>query len=127
MTISDFNTPLTQTSVSAIAARTSTVTTSAVDVRQYKGGLIVQQLTGAIAGTDTPTLAGKIQTSANGSTNWADITGATFTAVTAADSFQKIGFVANETLGYIRYVGTITGTNPSFTMGVVLLGMTERV
>lgn len=127
MTLSDINGPLTQTSVSAIAARTSTVTTSAVDVRTYKGGLIVQQLTGAIAGTDTPTLAGKIQTSPDGTNDWADITGATFTAVTAADSFQKIGFVANETRGYIRYVGTITGTNPSFTMGVVLLGSKERV
>jgi len=127
MTLSDINSNLTQVAVSAIAARTSTVTTSAVDVRTYKGGLIVEQLTGAIAGTDTPTLAGKLQTSPDGTNSWADITGATFTAVTAADSFQKIGIVENQTLGYIRYVGTITGTNPSFTMGVVFLGAKERV
>lgn len=127
MTLSDINSNLTQIAVSAIAARTSTVTTSAVDLRTYKGGFIVEQLTGAIAGTDTPTLAGKLQTSADGSTNWTDISGATFTAVTAADSFQKIGIVENQTLGYIRYVGTITGTNPSFTMGVVFLGSKERV
>jgi hypothetical protein len=126
MTNSDINSVLTQTSVSGIAARTSTVTTSAVDLRTYKGGFIVQQLVGVVSGT-TPTLDGKIQTSADGSTGWADISGATFTQVTATDSFQKIGFVENQTLGYIRYVGTITGTTPSFTMGVVVLGAKERV
>jgi hypothetical protein len=122
----DINSPLTQTSVSGIAARTSTLTTSSVDVRSYKGGLIIEQLVGVVSGT-TPTLAGKIQTSADGSSGWADIAGATFTSVTATDSFQKIGFDVRETLGYIRYVGTIAGTTPSFTMGVVLLGQKERV
>lgn len=122
----DRNTPLTLTSVSAIAARTSTVTTSSVDVRSYRGGLIVEQLVGVVSGT-TPTLAGKIQTSADGSTGWTDITGATFTSVTASDSFAKIGFNVRDTLGYIRYVGTIAGTTPSFTMGVALLGQKERV
>lgn len=124
--MTDINSPLTQTSVSAIAARTSTVTTSAVDVRAYKGGLIVQQLVGVVSGT-SPTLNGKIQTSADGSTGWADITGATFTQVTASDSFQKIGFDTRQTSGYIRFVGTIAGTSPSFTMGVVLLGSKERI
>lgn len=126
MTLSDINSNLTQVSVSAIAARTSTVTTTAVDLRQYKGGLIVEQLVGAVSGT-SPTLNGKLQTSADGSTGWTDITGATFTQVTASDSFQKIGIVENQTLGYVRYVGTIAGTTPSFTMGVVLLGAKERV
>lgn len=126
MTLSDINSKLTQTAVSAIAARTATVTTSAVDLRTYKGGFIVEQLVGVVSGT-TPTLDGKIQTSADGSTGWADISGATFTQVTATDSFQKLGFVENQTLGYVRYVGTITGTTPSFTMGVTLLGAKERV
>lgn len=123
----DINSPLTQTSVSAIAARTSTVTTSSVDVRTYKGTLIVQQLVGVVSGTN-PTLNGKIQTSADGSNDWTDITGATFTEVTATDSFQKIGVDMRKTSGYIRYVGTIAAdANPSFTMGVVLLGQKERV
>lgn len=126
MTLSDINSNLTQTAVSAIAARTSTVTTSAVDVRTYKGGFIIQQLVGVVSGT-TPTLDGKIQTSADGSTGWTDISGATFTQVTATDSFQKLGIVENQTLGYIRYVGTIAGTTPSFTMGVAFLGAKERV
>jgi len=121
----DITGPLTQTSVSAIAARTATVTATGVDVRGYKGGLVVQQLVGAVTGT-TPTLDGKLQQSSDNST-WSDITGAAFAQVTASDSFQKIGIDVRLTGGYIRYVGTIAGTTPSFTMGVVLLGQKERV
>jgi len=126
MTISDINSNLTLTSVVDIAAKTSTVTSSAVDLRTYKGGVIVAQLVGTVSGT-TPTLDGKIQSSADGSAGWADVTGATFTQVTATGSYTKIGFDIGETLGYVRYVGTIAGTTPSFTMGVELLAAKERV
>lgn len=123
--MNDINSPLTLSSVSGIAARTSTVTSSAVDVRAYKGGLVFEQLVGVVSGT-TPTLNGKLQSSADGSTEWADITGATFAGVTATDSFLKIGINVRDTKGYVRYVGTIAGTTPSFTMGVAMLGEKER-
>jgi len=64
-----------------------------------------------VSGT-TPSLAGKIQESADGSTNWSDISGATFTAVTGSDNLQSISF--DRTQRYVRYVGTISGTSPSF-------------
>lgn len=121
----DLNGPLTQTSVSAIAARTSTVTATGIDISGYKGGLVIQQLVGVVSGT-TPTLNGKLQSSPDNST-WSDISGATFTEVTASDSFQKIGIDVTQAAKYLRYVGTIAGTTPSFTMGVVLLGEKERV
>jgi len=123
--MNDINSPLTQTSVSGIAARTSTVTATGIDISAYKGGLIVQQLVGVVSGT-SPTLNGKLQSSPDNST-WTDISGATFTEVTASDSFQKIGVNVRNAAKYIRYVGTIAGTTPSFTMGVVLLGEKERV
>lgn len=125
MSPSDINTPLTQTSVSGIAARTATVTATGVDISSYKGGVIVQQLVGVVSGT-SPTLDGKLQSSPDNST-WTDISGATFTQVTATDSFQKIGVQVQAAAKYLRYVGTIAGTSPSFTMGVVLLGQKERV
>lgn len=121
----DYNAALTQTSVSAIAARTATVTATGIDVSAYKGSLVVQQLVGVVSGT-SPTLNGKLQSSPDNSA-WTDIDGATFTQVTASDSFQKIAVNVREGAKYLRYVGTIAGTTPSFTMGVVLLGMKERV
>lgn len=125
MTPSDINGPLTQTSVSAIAARTATVTATGIDISGYNGGIIVQQLVGVVSGT-TPTLDGKLQSSPDNST-WSDISGATFTQVTATDNFQKIGIQVPAAARYLRYVGTIAGTTPSFTMGVVLLGQKARV
>lgn len=126
MTPSDINGPLTQTSVSGIASRTSTVTATGVDISGYRGGLIVEQLVGVVSGTN-PTLNGKLQGSPD-NTNWTDITGATFSQVTATDSFQKIGVDVRAVGKYLRYVGTIAAdANPNFTMGVVLLGQKERV
>lgn len=100
---------------------TSTVTGSAVDIRQYVGGLEIYQAVGTVSGT-TPTLDGKIQHSADGSTGWADVTGATFTQVTASDAGESITISADSSLGYIRYVGTIAGTSPSFDLAVIGFG-----
>jgi hypothetical protein len=112
--------------LSNIAARTSTVTGSAVDVRAFTGNLLVIQGVGTVSGT-TPTLDGKIQSSADGSSCWADISGATFTQVTASDNTQTIAVAADACLGYIRYVGTIAGTTPSFMVGVQALGIKASV
>lgn len=119
--IIDLHTELNAASLSNIAARTSTVTGSAVDLQGYQGKLKVMQNVGTVSGT-TPTLDGKLQDSADGSTGWADVTGATFTQVTAADSLQSIGVDTRAVKRYVRYVGTIGGTTPSFTMGVTFVG-----
>lgn len=101
---------------------TSTVTGSAVDTREYVGNLIVVQQVGTVAGT-SPTLAGKIQDSADGSTGWADVSGATFTTVTASTAIQAIRIQQRDCKRYIRYVGTIGGTSPDFDFCVTLGGV----
>lgn len=105
----------------APGAKTSTATGAAVDIRDYHGRVKVIQDVGAVSGTD-PTLDGKIQDSADGSTDWQDVAGATFTQVTASTNHQAIGVDTRKARRYIRYVGTIGGTTPSFTMDVVLAG-----
>ncbi|MGA0208264.1 MAG: hypothetical protein ACO3LT_10805 [Ilumatobacteraceae bacterium] len=100
---------------------TSTVTGTAVDIRQYFGKLELFQAVGTVSGT-SPTLDGKIQDSADGSTGWGDVSGATFTQVTASDDEQSITISADSSKGYIRYVGTIAGTSPSFDLAVVGFG-----
>lgn len=117
----DMHGELTLSLLSDIAARTSTVTGSAVDIRDYVGRIKVLQLVGTVSGT-SPTLNGKIQDSADGSTGWADVTGATFTEVTASNSSQSIGVDTRACKRYIRYVGTIAGTSPSFMVGASFVG-----
>lgn len=96
------------------AARTATVNGSWIDVRKYEGDVLILQDVGAVSGT-TPTLDGKIEDATDGSgTGVADVSGATFTQVTAANNKQHITIPAGSVRGWIRYTGTIAGTTPSF-------------
>ena len=121
----DLNSGLTITQMVNIAAKTATFNATGVDVSGYKGTLLVALLVGTVSGT-TPTLDVKLQASADNS-SWSDITGATFTQVTASDSYTKIGIDVTQGLKYLRAVSTIAGTTPSFTMGITVLGAKERV
>lgn len=111
--------------VSVPAARTSTVTGSAVNLAGYAGAVLIVQDVGAVSGT-TPTLDGKIQDSADGSTNWNDVAGATFVQVTASNNIQAINVDRRLAKAFIRYVGTIGGSSPSFTMGVTALAQNAQ-
>ena len=97
---------------------------SSGDLLAGDGRCFAIQQVGAVSGT-APTLAGKIQESADGSTGWTDIAGATFTTVTAADNVQAITF--DRSLRYVRYVGTVTGTTPSFILAVVISEQKKQV
>jgi len=111
--------------LSSIAARTSTVTGTGVDVSAYTGPMLFVQDVGTVSGT-TPTLDGKLQDSADDS-SYADVTGATFTQVTASNSVQTLQLGADSVRKYVRWVGTIGGTTPSFTCGVKAIGIKATV
>jgi hypothetical protein len=102
-----------------LSPRTLTTTTNgpAVDLVDADGRCVAVQTVGTVSGT-SPTLAGKIQESADGASGWADISGATFTTVTASDNLQSISF--DRTLRYVRYVATVGGTTPSFVAGAIV-------
>lgn len=90
-----------------------------VDISPYEGDVLVTQTVGAVTGSIT----GKLQAAddANG-TNAADITGATFTAVSSANSVQSITLNAKSTAKkFIGYVGTIV-TGPAV-VGVIAHGV----
>jgi hypothetical protein len=108
-----------QAALGGVTPRTSTgtVTGSAIDLITGDGRCFAIQQVGTVTGT-SPSLAGKFQESADGSTSWNDISGATFTAVTSTDNVQAISF--DRTQRYVRYVGTITGTSPSFPVAVIV-------
>jgi len=72
-------------------------------------------------GAVTGSITGKIQDSPDGSTGWADLTGAAFTAVSSSNNTQTLAINGNETRGYIRYVGTIA-TGPAL-VAVTLAGV----
>ncbi len=87
------------------AANTAAATSGWIDVRQYEGDIAIIQQVGALTGS----IAGKIQDATDGSgTGVADVTGAAFTSVSAANNIQEIAVSANAVRGWIRYLGTVT-------------------
>jgi hypothetical protein len=111
--------------LSRIAARTSTVTGTGVDVAGYTGAMLFVQDVGTVSGT-TPTLDGKLQDSADDS-SYADVAGLTFTQVTTSNNTQMLQVNVDSVRRYVRWVGTIGGTTPSFMCGVTAVGMKPTV
>jgi hypothetical protein len=95
---------------------TATTTGSAVDLLAGDGKCFAIQQVGTVGGT-TPALAGKLQESADNNT-WTDIAGAAFASVSTTDNVQAIAF--DRTMRYVRYIGTVTGTSPSFPLAVIV-------
>jgi hypothetical protein len=104
---------------------TTTETGTGVSILDYDGvGLAV--LASAAGTGSAPTLDGKLQDSPDGSTDWQDITGATFTQVTdAGAAAEAISFSVNSARKFIRAVGTIAGGTPSFDFGIVFVGQKQ--
>ena len=100
----------------ASSATTATGQSAAVDFSDDMEGVALLNVT-AVSGT-TPSMTVKFQTSDDAS-DWYD-TGDTFSAVTAA---TKPNALKLTNLGrYVRAVWTITGTTPSFTFTLKLVG-----
>ena len=89
---------------------------STVDLVNADGRCFAIQHIGAVGGT-SPSLTGKIQESDDDST-WTDVSGATFTAVTASNSLQVVSF--DRAKRYVRHHRTASGTSPTFILGAVI-------
>jgi hypothetical protein len=120
-----------KTDVSAFSgAATGAVTGAAVrrvgEVFNYASGQLVVG-TGAATGTPTTiSVAGKVQDSADGSTNWNDVAGASITPVIVENGTGKINFIARGCQAYIRAVVTpaFTGcSSPAIpAVGILVIG-----
>ena len=106
------------------ASRTSTLTGTGIDVLEYEGVALV--LLNASAGTGTsPTLDVKLQHSDDDST-YEDVTSGTFSQVTDAAETAGVKVMklnVSDLKRYLRVIGTIAGTTPSFDFGVEFVGI----
>lgn len=112
--------------LAAAARRTSTLTGTEIDVLHYEGVALV--VLNASAGTGTnPTLDVKLQHSdTTTSGDFADVTGATFTQVTGVAGTAGVQILrvnVSDLKRYLRVIGTIAGTTPSFDFGVEFVGI----
>ena len=106
----------------ATGAVTSTATSSAIDLLEYDGDVLL--VLDCAAGTGTsPTLDVKITNSDASSGTYTDLSGATFTQVTDSASMQTLVINKDSAERYIKIVQTITGSSPSFTFSINLIGV----
>ena len=106
----------------ATGAVTSTATSSAIDLLEYDGDVLL--VLDCAAGTGTsPTLDIKITECATTGGTYTDLSGATFTQVVDAASMQTLVINKDSAERYIKIVQTITGSSPSFTFSVNLIGV----
>jgi hypothetical protein len=82
--------------------------------------LAMVQIT-AITGT-SPTLVVSLDESADGSTSWTAVTGATTAALTAAGSAVLFG---KPTKNFVRVTATIGGTTPAVTANIAFISFAE--
>ena len=93
---------------------------------RYDSGQLVVG-TGAATGSPTGiSVAGKLQDSADGSTNWNDVTGAAITPVIAENGTAKVNVILRGCQAYIRAVVTPTftgGSSPAIpVVGILIVG-----
>ena len=106
----------------ATGAVTSTATSSAIDLLEYDGDVLL--VLDCAAGTGTsPTLDIKLTECATTGGTYTDLSGATFTQVTDSASMQTLVINKDSAERYIKIVQTITGSSPSFTFSVNLIGV----
>lgn len=105
---------------------TTTQTGAGVDTFGYNSAMLVLEV-GTVSGT-SPTLDVKVQSSDTSGGTYADVTGLTLTQVTASNNSQVLqieGLNSNvdgvTRRRFLRVVGTIAGTSPSFDFGAELL------
>ena len=112
--------------LAAAARRTTTLTGTEIDVLHYEGVALIVLNASAGTGT-TPTLDVKLQHSdTTTSGDFADVTTGAFTRVTEVSGtagVQVLRVNVSDLKRYLRVIGTIAGTTPSFDFGVEFVGI----
>ena len=105
----------------ASASVTATATSSAIDLKEFDGDVLL--VLNCAAGTgSSPTLDIKVQDSDETGGTYGDLSGAAFTQVTDSASVQTLEVNKDECKRFIKIVQTVGGSSPVFVYGISLVG-----
>jgi hypothetical protein len=109
------------------AALVTSITGAAVDCIHLDGNMGAVQVIGTVASTSI-TYVGKVQEADTATGTYADIAGATFTALTSTTGAAIVNALNfQRTKRFLRYVGTIGGTTPSVSLDALFLGQNKQL
>jgi len=110
------------TAAVASASVTATATSSAIDLKEFDGDVLL--VLNCAAGTgSSPTLDIKVQDSDETGGTYGDLSGATFTQVTTSASVQTLEVNKDECKRFIKLVQTVGGSSPVFVYGISLVAL----
>ncbi len=110
------------TAAVASASVTATATSSAIDLKEFDGDVLL--VLNCAAGTgSSPTLDIKVQDSDETGGTYGDLSGATFTQVTTSASVQTLEVNKDECKRFIKIVQTVGGSSPVFVYGISLVAL----
>ena len=110
------------TAAVASASVTATATSSAIDLKEFDGDVLL--VLNCAAGTgSSPTLDIKVQDSDETGGTYGDLSGATFTQVTDSASVQTLEVNKDECKRFIKIVQTVGGSSPVFVYGISLVAL----
>ena len=108
------------TAAVASASVTATATSSAIDLKEFDGDVLL--ILNSAAGTgSSPTLNIKVQDSDTSGGTYGDLSGAAFTEVTTSASLQTLEVNKDECNRFIKIVQTVGGSSPVFVYGISLV------
>ncbi len=108
------------TAAVASASVTATATSSAIDLKEFDGDVLL--VLNCAAGTgSSPTLDIKVQDSDETGGTYGDLSGAAFTQVTDSASLQTLEVNKDECKRFIKIVQTVGGSSPVFVYGISLI------
>ena len=111
--------------VTVSTARTASYSGTAFDTIDYDGtGKVVMDV-GTVSGT-TPTCDFKLTESDTSGGTYADITGATASQITAT-GVREIAYDVAKAKRWIKVLGTIAGTSPSFAVAELFVGFKKYI
>ena len=107
-------------SIAPVTAPASTVNGTGIDLQLSDGPINALLVTGTASGGTSPTLAVKIQESADNS-NWDDLK--SFDTLSGSDLSGQFSFLGKllRTKQYVRAVATVTGSPTALPLSVIIL------
>lgn len=96
-----------------IASINATGLSSAIDLQDYEGEILVAVDVGAVSGT-TPTLDFKLQEASTSGGSYTDVTSGGGTQVTTVSGFQKISLNSDSMKQFVKLSYTLAGTTPVY-------------
>ncbi len=125
--LNDIGDLLVAAAIQPTAVIATSVTGAGVDLSSVGVDCFGIQNIGTVSSTSV-SLAGKFQEATTATGTYADITGATFAALTSTTGSLIVNTVKFlRTQPFVRYVGTIAGTTPTIALDVVVGGLKVQI